>query len=63
MKTYDVQQDYTETGTRYYIVEADTLEEAIERVRNELGADAPRLNRQRTWSYEETYDDSKEITY
>lgn len=63
MKTYDVQQDYTETGTRYYTVEADTLEEAIERVRNELGADdGPELYKQRTWSYDESYDDSEEIT-
>ena len=33
MAIFEVQQDYTESGTKYYEVEAITLEEAIEKVR------------------------------
>ena len=58
MALFEIQQDYTETGTKYYEVEASTLEEAIEKVQ---GRDLVRPPfKERVWDYEDSYDDSFE---
>ena len=58
MAIFEIQQDYTETGTKYYEVEAITLEEAIEKVQGRVLVRPP--FKERVWDYEDSYDDSFE---
>jgi len=60
MGLFEVQQDYHESGTKYYEVEASTLEEAIELVKGVVLVRPP--YRERVWSYEDSYDESFEYT-
>ena len=58
MALFEIQQDYTESGTKYYEVEAITLEEAIEKVQGRVLVRPP--FKERVWDYEDSYDDSFE---
>jgi hypothetical protein len=59
MGLFEVQQDYHESGTNYFEVEASTLEEAIKLV--EVGEVT--AYKERIWSWEDhNYDDSFEYT-
>ena len=58
MALFEIQQDYTESGTKYYEVEASTLEEAIEKVKGVVLVRPP--FKERVWDYEDSYDDSFE---
>ncbi len=60
MAIFEIQQDYTENGTKYYEVEASTLEEAIEKVKGVVLVRPP--FKERVWAYEDNYDDSFEYT-
>jgi len=60
MALFEIQQDYTESGTKYYEVEASTLEEAIEKVRGVVLVRPP--FKERVWDYEDNYDFSFEYT-
>ena len=58
MALFEIQQDYTESGTNYYEVEAITLEEAIEKVQGRVLVRPP--FKKRVWDYEDSFDDSFE---
>ena len=60
MALFEIQQDYTESGTNYYEVEAITLEEAIEKVQGRVLVRPP--FKKRVWDYEDSFDDSFEYT-
>jgi len=66
MALFEIQQDYTESGTKYYEVEASTLEEAIEKVKKTIPLTGVVLVRppfkERVWDYEDNYDFSFEYT-
>ncbi len=57
MPQFEIQEDYTETGTNYYTVTAKTLENAIKKIRT----NGIKKDRQRIWDYVTSFEASREI--
>lgn len=57
MKKFRIEQNYTQYGTRYYEVSANSLDDAIERV---AMGDIERYDED-IWDFESDYEDSGEI--